>query len=229
MPTPINPSFFPQFIYGLHDLGGQDRMLNAGRPGWYSTPSICNPNRNQLFGADECWVGVIVRLNHGYDTTERFHRRINTIYSPHDAPRMSKTRRRASLAHRQRMNISAERPQLPDGSREVITAEKYAQCFLKCRTAIKNVPGHTGDLVLTGAPGPYNAETGDWVQYLVDILNRLERMSMASRFTRTRTSSPPTNLQRRYDGVPFQNRHFNFRAYRDYMNAIPAQFRSLPF
>ena len=69
MPTPINPSLFPQYIYGLHDLGGQDRMLNAGRPGWVldtvDLQSQTGTNYSALTNAE---LGVIVRLNNGYET-----------------------------------------------------------------------------------------------------------------------------------------------------------------
>ena len=231
MPSPINPSFFPQYIYGLHDLGGQDRMLNANRPGWIlDTVDLQSQTGTDYSALTHSGIGVLVRLNNGYD--------MNGTIPPSNrydafAAKCAAYVQNSPGAHiwliGNEMNISAERPQLPDGTREVITADKYTQCFIKCRTAIKNVPGHTGDLVVTGAPGPYNAETGDWVQYLVDILNRLgTNVDGIALHTYTHDFNVDQISSEDMMGAPFQNRHFNFRAYRDYMNAIPSQFRSLP-
>ena len=70
-------------------------------------------------------------------------------------------------------NSGWERPGNSDGNGgEVITTAQYAQCFVKCRAAIKKLPGHTDDWIVPSAPAPWNPQTtdsgnsnGDWVKY----------------------------------------------------------------
>ena len=66
------------------------------------------------------------------------------------------------------------------GRGEPILPAQYARCYQLCRDAIHRVPGHADDQVLIGAVAPWNEQTryagnpsGDWVQYMVDILNQL--------------------------------------------------------
>ncbi|MCB0152334.1 MAG: hypothetical protein KDE01_32345, partial [Caldilineaceae bacterium] len=32
--APASPAWFPPYIYGLHEAGGEQLMIDAGRPGW---------------------------------------------------------------------------------------------------------------------------------------------------------------------------------------------------
>ncbi|HSN78639.1 MAG TPA: M23 family metallopeptidase, partial [Anaerolineae bacterium] len=120
---------------------------------------------------------------------------------------------------------------------EVITPQLYARCYRLCRDAIKRVPGHADDQVLVGATAPWNNltkyegnPTGDWVQYHADILKLLGAQNCDGVTVHTYTHSPdPAQIYTdTYMGPPFQNRQYNFRAYRDFMNAVPASMRHLP-
>ena len=230
MSSSINPGL-PTHIYGLHDIGGQDIIADAGRTGWL----LDTVDVQAQIGADyssltSAGIGVLVRLNNGYGATGTI-----PLSHQHDAF----AARCASYAQNSpgariwiignEMNTSAERPEFPDHVRQVITPEKYAQCFSKCRTAIKSVSGHANDWVIPGAIGPYNAETGDWVQYLIDVLNLLKSQvdgialhCYSHDFTVDQISSDDMMA------APFNKRHFNFRAYRDFLNALPEAFRALP-
>lgn len=120
---------------------------------------------------------------------------------------------------------------------EVITPALYADCFRQCRDAIKLVPGHGDDQVITGAVAPWNNETvypgnpeGDWVKYFSDMLAILGPAGLdgMALHTYTHGSDPALITDTSKMNAPFQNRFFNFQSYRDFMNAIPAADRTLP-
>jgi len=231
MSPPVIPSQFPSYIYGLHDISGQDGLASAGHAGWLlDTVDVHAQSAADYFSLISAGCGIIVRLNHGYGA-------IGTIppsyeydaFAARCAAYVQKSPGASIWLIGNEMNISAERPELPDGSRETITPQKYAQCFSKCRDAIRSVPGHANDWVIPGAVGPYNAETGDWVQYLLDILSLLKnQVDGIALHCYTHDFNADQITSDDMMAAPFTNRHFNFRAYRDFLNALPDDFRTLP-
>jgi len=120
---------------------------------------------------------------------------------------------------------------------EVITPALYARCFKLCRDAIRSVPGHANDQVLIGAVAPWNNQTahagnerGDWVRYFQEILTALGPGGLDGITLHTYTHGADPNLisSEQRMNPPFTDRYFEFPAYRDFMNAIPAAMRSLP-
>ena len=121
--------------------------------------------------------------------------------------------------------------------RQVITPELYVRCYKLCRAAIHAVPGHADDQVLIGAVAPWNDQTrysgnpsGDWVRYFSDILAGLGPAGCDGITIHTYTHGTDPALIRssaRLD-PPFEKYHYHFRAYRDFMRAIPANMRHLP-
>lgn len=120
---------------------------------------------------------------------------------------------------------------------EVITPDLYVRCYRLCRDAIRRVPGHANDQVLVGAVAPWNNQTkypgnpnGDWVQYMQDILRLLGPLGCDGITLHTYTHGADPNLIHDASKMnpPFQNRHYHFFTYRDFMNAIPADMRHLP-
>lgn len=112
----------------------------------------------------------------------------------------------------------------------------YADCYLRARSAIHAIPGHKHDEVLIAASGPWNNElkyagnaNGDWIQNFMDTINacngKIDGFSIHS-YTHNYDSAL-VNSEAMMD-APFQNRHFEFRTYRDYLNAVPAPLHSLP-
>jgi len=120
---------------------------------------------------------------------------------------------------------------------QVITPGLYANCYERCRDAIRAVPGHHDDQVLIGAVAPWNNQTaysgnpdGDWVVYFQDILEKIGATNCDGIAIHTYTHQADPNLitSDAKMNPPFQNRHYEFRAYQDFMNAIPADMRHLP-
>jgi murein DD-endopeptidase MepM/ murein hydrolase activator NlpD len=120
---------------------------------------------------------------------------------------------------------------------EPITPTLYASCFRQCRDAIKLLPGHGDDQVVIGAVAPWNNQVtyptnpaGDWVRYFADLLALLGGGGLdgIALHTYTHGSDPALIVDTKTMDPPFQNRYYNFFAYRNFMDAVPAAMRTLP-
>ena len=98
-------------------------------------------------------------------------------------------------------------------------------------------PGHEDDQVLIGSVAPWNNLTkydgnpnGDWVQYFADILKLLgpQNCDGITVHAYTHSSNPAEIYTDQFMESPFNKYQYNFRTYRDFMNAIPASMRHLP-
>ncbi|HEY64492.1 MAG TPA: hypothetical protein G4O02_07955 [Caldilineae bacterium] len=228
-------------------------MLAKGKPGWIVFTEELGADPNDHSGRDyRQWsnqdLGIIVRLNHGYEPN-------GTI--PHSSQYEAFAQRCANFvaasqgAHiwiiGNEPNMSAERPGVQRdlsvspprliNPGEIITPELYVRCYRLCREAIKSVPGHENDQVCVAAVAPWNNETkypgnelGDWVIYLRDVLQMLgpEECDGITLHTYTHGSDPSLIYSEARMGPPFENRYYNFYAYRDFMEAIPESMRHLP-
>lgn len=250
MARPLNDS---PYLYGLHDPGGEQVMAERGTHGWVLfTEALGNDPNDQRTGNYSKWAdqgyGIIVRLNNGYEPngTIPFSNRYAEF-----AARCANFVRSSAGCHiwiiGNEMNIPVERPGVQyDRSQnpprlaqagEVILPGLYANCFRRCRDAIRAVPGHTQDQVVVGAVAPWNNQTaydgnlnGDWIQYFQDVLTLLspDKCDGISIHTYTHGSDPKLIYTDAFMNPPFQKRQYNFRTYQDFMNAIPRSMRSLP-
>ncbi len=122
------------------------------------------------------------------------------------------------------------------GGGEVITPAMYARCYTLCRDAIHSVPGHGDDQVLIGAVAPWNVQTtypgnprGDWIKYFQDILLALGPDGCDGITIHTYSHGSDPNLI--YDESKmrsFPQYFYHFKAYRDFMHAVPQNMRHLP-
>ena len=292
MPRPL---FDSEFIFGLHDPGGEQNMADMGRKGWILFTEELGADPNNASGRDYlAWAnagyGVIVRLNHGYGEA-------GTL--PHSSRYSDFARRCANFVRTSRgaklwvigneMNFSREWPLIPSAGaaasvqptvplrpplgpesdpfghgdpnrfgairqpaaadagqrirpaaaapQQMITPDLYVQCYRLVRDAIHAITGHADDQVLVGAVAPWNAnavypgnEIGDWIRYFQDILQKLGPGGCDGMTVHTYTHGTDPNLVNDAGKMnpPFQNRHYHFFAYRDFMNAVPANMRALP-
>jgi hypothetical protein len=231
---------YPPYIFGLHDRGGESLMLRKNRRGWVLVTEALGADPGNYGGSDYTdltnkGLGVMVRLNHGYGTA-------GTIpdSSQYDAfaQRCGHFVQASPGCHAwilgNEMNLANERPGGPDG--QVITPQLYATCFRKCRDEIRSRPGHGDDQIVLGAVGPWNTETrypgnlrGDWVRYFVDILSLLrDEVDGIALHTYTHGQEPNLVFDDATMNPPFDKYHWHFRAYRDFLAAIPAGLRNRP-
>ncbi|MBV7329072.1 N-acetylmuramoyl-L-alanine amidase [Chloroflexi bacterium TSY] len=277
-----------EYLYGIHEPGGEELILAAGRTGWVVFTGAVGHNPADRSGIDfreysERGLGVICRINNGYEPHgtiphsslyEAFARRVANFvgtsqgckiwvianetnyaverpgiqidWSRHPDGRSRNITESDPLRHGLAVRFNV----LPDHSDEIrttraaivsqgemITPELYARCYRLCRDAIHLQPGHEDDEVLIGAVAPWNTQTtypgnpnGDWVQYFREILEILGPQNCDGFTLHTYTHGPDPNLIASDTKLPspFQNYHQEFRAYIDFMLAVPPSMRHLP-
>lgn len=258
--------FESEYLYGMHDPGGEHVMRDAGRRGWIlfteevgHDPAVQRGSNRYAPLAGEGF-GIIIRLNNGY---------YNAGTLPHSSQYENFARCCASFvanspgAHiwiiGNETNYAAERPGVeiagwrgeaplardfrdllsmfaPEARGdnilnpgETITADMYARCFALCRNAIRSLPDHGQDLVMVGAVAPWNVDSGDWIDYFRRILELLGPSGCDGISLHTYTHGVSPDLVHSPDKMKSHpDRHFHFRAYQDFMLAVPATMRHLP-
>ena len=253
MARPLNDS---EYLYGLHDPGGEQIMLEKGIPGWVFVTEAVGFNASDRGGTDYRYLsdkglGVIVRLNAGYGG-------VGTIPFEQQYPNFAQ--RCANFVQASQgchiwvvgnetnhpiewpgadwdWNAAPPQPRSADKAGEKITPDRYARCYRMVRDAIHAVSGHNQDQVLTAAVAPWNNlttypgnDSGDWIKYFQDMLLAIGAANCDGITLHTYTHGPETD---KIDAevrmaAPFQTRHYQFRTYQDFMNAIPAAMRTLP-
>ena len=235
---PTRPTFYPEYIYGLHESGGEQFMIRAKRLGWVLELAAIGLDGSSTpadFSAlAASGLGVIVRLNHGYGST-------GTLPLPDKYPDFA-----AACARYVARSVGCHiwiignepnhRDEQPDG--RPILPNEYARAYDLCRKAIHALPGHEGDQVLVAGPAPWNATTtyagnekGDWVRYFVHVMTMLDNDGCDGFALHTYTHDlDPRQISGDFFHTTLGYRHLRneFRSYRDFMNAIPDHFRHLP-
>ncbi|MBN1582838.1 MAG: N-acetylmuramoyl-L-alanine amidase [Anaerolineae bacterium] len=231
---------FPKYIFGLHEPGGEQLMEEKGKKGWILFTERVFHDPNDQHGADYTkWsdrgFGIIVRVNHDYFPG-------GTIPEPQHYDAFAQRVRNFVKNSRgayiwiigNEMNHVQERPR-----EQKITPQLYAQCYKKCWDQIHSIPGHEHDQVAVGSVAPWNPTTtypgnegGDWVRYFVDILREIKALGCPidaiTHHTYTHGSDPNLIFSEGKMNPPFQNYHYHFRSYRDFMEATPPDFRNVP-
>ncbi|MEK7867270.1 MAG: SH3 domain-containing protein [Planctomycetota bacterium] len=225
------------FLFGIHDPGGERHMAEKGRRGWILFTEEVGRNAQNLSGRDyRPWAdqgyGLLVRINHGYGPTN------GTLpYQRHYADFARRVANFVAASPGAHIWIIGNETNLPgewpryEGAEERITAQMYVDCFRRCRQAIKALPGHSGDQVVTQGVATWAAVIGQgWVEYHLEILNSLGQGGLdgVALHTYTHGSDPNLIFSEATMNAPYQTRRFHFRAYRDYLNAHPTWARSLP-
>ncbi len=249
MATRIVEDHFPPYIFGIHDPGGEDLMIKTERPGWvlFTEKVSDQPHKYEEMVKED--LRVIVRLNHAYPPGGTLPFSAHYDQFARDCASFVKASKGCHIwIIGNEMNHASERPGVQydfttntvSHPGEEITPARYADCFTRCRRAIRQLPGHEHDQVVIGAVAPWNDQTsaspqyqnnpeGDWVDYFREILLRLRGQCdgiAIHTYTHGHNREVITSTEKMK--YTFTNRHYNFYAYRDFMDAIPQEMRDLP-
>ena len=112
----------------------------------------------------------------------------------------------------------------------LLSPEYVAEVYSKARAYIHNLTGHEHDEVILPPIGPWNAEIGYyWVDYFERLISHCLDIDAFALHTYARSADPAdiTSDARMGDpGTVLWRYHSNFRTYRDWMEAIPQQYRN---
>ena len=113
MPRPLIDS---PFIFGIHEPGGEQHMLEAGRPGWIVFTEVLGHDPEDRIGVDysayaERGFGIIARLNHGYEPDGTLpHSSLYEAYARRVANFVATSRGCKTWVIGNEMNYAVERP-----------------------------------------------------------------------------------------------------------------------
>lgn len=250
----VKRDFESPFLYGIHDPGGEHLMLEMDTPGWVLVTEAIGYNPENKRGRDythltQQGLAVMVRLNAGYGG-------VGTLPAEQHyeafAQRCANFVEASAGAHiwiignepnhpiewpGADWDWNTAQPVSPDTVGEKITPERYAKAYLLVREAIRNVPGHEEDMVLTAAIAPWNAlctypgnPNGDWILYFRHMLTWIGAGNCDGITLHAYTHGSDPNLIDANTRMqpPFQWRRFEFRVYQDFMAAIPWNMQHLP-
>ena len=117
-------------------------------------------------------------------------------------------------------NLSIERPY-----GRIITADQYISCYNGVREAIKAVA--PDDWVVPAAIGPWNIESGDWLELYQAVLQCVEADAICWHVY-SHGYDPVLVASEQTMDPPYENRRYHFRAYKDFEIWTPEEKRTLP-
>lgn len=204
------------------------------KPGWIIVTEAIGSDPHDHSGRDYTeWTrqgfSIICRLNNGYYPA-------GTI--PHSSQYEDFARRCGNFVRATpgiTISIIGNEPnhanERPNG--EYILPTQYAKCFDLCREQIKR--GSSDAKVAIAAVAPWDATTtysgnldGDWVIYYIDILQAIHGADAICLHTYTHGGNPALIVDESKMNHPFEARHYNFRAYCDFLVNTPTEYQHLP-
>ena len=133
--------------------------------------------------------------------------------------------------------LTGHAPPATTSNTQPITPEQYAECLKQAGAAIRSVPDHEDDLILCAAMAPWNADfrdpdnpSGDWIDYFETVCAALGADDLQGFALHAATSGSDLGeitTEKRL-AFPFAGRRRGFRAYLDFIHAIPPRFHHLP-
>ena len=223
-------------LYGVHDASADWASIirDAGMTGWAVQSEGIGDNPNDRSGGNYGWLSAygvtpIVRLNyshHGEGTLPLPDR-----YDAFAARCANFVTASSGCTHwviANEPNLNGERCQgVP------ITARQYADCFKRCRNAIKQ--RGLQHLVMPAAVAPYNVDTGWCMDYWREMLGAIAVNNSGDAgadgltiHTYSRGPDPNSIYSEDKMDAPYQAFHNGFRAYQDFLSLVPAAMKGLP-
>ena len=222
-------------LYGIHD-GNRDwayLLREANVTGYAVISEGIGDDPTNFAGMDYSWLlpyGVtpIVRLNysHGQGTIPHPNRYVPFSIRCANFANSSSGCRHWIVGNEPNWSIEQA-----DGI--PIMPHQYAECFRLCRHQIKQ--RSVTNQVIPAAIAPYNAETGWCVDYWRDMLGIIAMngdggagADCLAIHTYSRGGDPNSIYSDQKMDAPYNDCHNGFRAYRDFLGAVPAAMRGLP-
>lgn len=220
-------------LYGIHDASADwaGIVRDFGMSGWAVISEEIGDNPTNYSGNDYNYLAAygvtpIVRLNyshHGQGTIP-----LATRYNAFAERCANFVTASYGCTHwiiGNEPNLRAERyDDVP------ITPASYADCFGKCRNQILH--RSTQHHVIPAAIAPYNADTGWCLDYWREMLSAIVMTDGGADglalHTYSRGPNPASVTSEDKMGAPYQNCYNGFRAYRNFLDLVPAIMRALP-
>jgi len=232
----------PVYIFSCHDTGGYAKIEQAGKRGWLVVTVAIGHDKNNHSGDDfrtysNRGHGVIVRINNGYspDGTLPYQSQY-ADFATRCANYVAATQGADVFIIGNETNLPREWPGNSSGSAtegEPITVARYIDCYNRCYNAIKAVrstalvcPVPSGTW---GPPWPGQGIEG-FLDYWVNIINGIgaSKIDALILHAYTHGCDPALVTDNSKMNPPYEAIYYNFRVYRNYMNAIPSSMRSKP-
>jgi hypothetical protein len=223
----------PDYLFGLHDPGGEYIMLQAGKPGWVLvTHEVRNGGGYDHRFLSDAGLGVIGRLNWGYAP----HGTVGEVGSVEFAKACGMFVSRSPGCDLwiigNEPNHAQERPY-----GKIVHPHDYAMKFLAARRHIRSIHGHENDECIIAAIAPWDAtspypgnESGDWIVYFQHVLKYIgaDNADGVAIHTYTHGSNPNLVFDDTTMSAPFQYRYYNFNAYRDFLKGMTPEWDETP-
>ena len=221
----MDPLTLPSYLFGLsvaspalESLGAENLLRDAGKPGWLVVSlDLGSLTANLDFSALAlAGFSVIVELN---PPSGDFPVESHSDLFAQECASVVESARGANL-----WLIGHET------NRAHVPPAHYAATFAKCRLAIKSLPAHHDDWVMPAPPAVDDA-SGDWIKYFQDILfqcTQLDARPDALALHLSTRGHAASLIESDDKSETFPNRHLQFRAYRDFLGAVPPALRHLP-
>ena len=215
-----------KYIYGSHEPMPRDVMP----AGWIlflaEVGDNPEPHPGKDFGEwERDGYGIICRIQYRWghqagtlpraDNLDAYVRRVATMVQ------------NSRFCHRwiigNEPNLSIARP---DGWK--LSPAYVALCYNECWDAIHDLPGHELDEVLVPPVGPWNVETGVWIDYFKQLLAECDHVDGIAIHTYSRGPDPASITSEDRMSPPYQMYHNGFRTYRDWLAAVPDKYKDRP-
>lgn len=208
-----------KYLYGMHEPCPSDVMPQ----GWILFLAEVGHSNDEHPGMDftpwaDAGYGIICRIQHAWGTggclplpgdLEGYLQRVETL-----------TRNSQGCDKWIIGNEPNHSTEWPNG--EPLIPEYVAGVYDACRAIID------GEVLLPPI-GPWNDEIGyGWVEYFVRMINACQDVDGFALHTYSRGSHPASITSEDKMEPPYQHLYSGFRTYRDWMAAIPRQYRDRP-
>lgn len=226
-----------RFLHGLHEPGGEWLMDDSG---WILFTHELGDDPTHDSGCDyrqwsDAGFGIIARLNYGYGSA-------GTIPVPGRYDRFAaRCARFVEHSHGCSTWVIGNEPnhpqERPNGM--PIVPISYADCYAKVWRAIKGLATRELQQVVPAPVAPWNNQTtyqgnwnGDWIWYFIDMLQLIMQRDAIpdaiALHTYTHGHNPALITDESTMNPPFNHRKYNFRCYRDFLDAVPKDLSRVP-